>query len=184
LLSGSPIRQEYLETALSWISNGKIEDYMARHQHDENADELWNYFQNVIAWVRKIFPNYRREMKNVSWGELYNKFKDKKLDVTKLEEEINDLMQDEDVTKKSGIYFYVLTRDERFLNIRTFTEKMKSARHTNAKKAFVQGVKNILKLRKWRQIISNPGVRVEKQLPKIARCFVKIAIAENQAHSS
>jgi hypothetical protein len=45
LLSGSPIRQEYLETALSWINNGNVEDYMARHQYDENADELWNYFQ-------------------------------------------------------------------------------------------------------------------------------------------
>ena len=51
LVSGSPIRQEYLETALSWINDGKIEDYMAKHQHDKSADELWDYFQNVIAWV-------------------------------------------------------------------------------------------------------------------------------------
>ena len=34
-------------------------------------------------------------------------------------------MQDEDVTKKSGIYEYVLTRNEKFLNIRAFTDKMK-----------------------------------------------------------
>ncbi len=125
LLKGSPIRQEYLETVLSWISNGRIEDYMARHQHDENADELWDYFQKVIEWTRKVFPNYRREMREVQWGELYNQFKDKKLNSKKLEEEIAELMQDEDVTKKSGIYSYILTRDERFLNIREFTEKMK-----------------------------------------------------------
>ena len=36
---------------------------------------------------------------------------------TKLELEIKRLMQDEDVTKKSGIYEYVLTRNEKFLNI-------------------------------------------------------------------
>ena len=125
LVSGSPIRQEYLETALSWINDGKIEDYMAKHQHDKNADELWDYFQDVIAWVRKTFPNYRKEMAHVNWGELYNKFKDKKLNAAKLETEIKELMQDEDVTKKSGIYPYVLTRQERYLSIRAFTDKMK-----------------------------------------------------------
>ncbi len=125
LLSGSPIRQDYLETALSWINNGKIEDYMAKHQHDANADELWNYFQQVIAWTRTTFTNYRREMSNVQWGELYNKFKENKLNADQLEAEIRELMQDEDVTKKSGIYPYVLTRQEKYLSLRAFSEKMK-----------------------------------------------------------
>ncbi len=125
LVSGSPIRQEYLETALSWINDGKIEDYMAKHQHDKNANELWDYFQNVIAWVRATFTNYRREMSDVQWGELYNEFKDKKPNTRKVETEIKELMQDEDVTKKSGIYPYVLTRNEKCLNIRAFTEKQK-----------------------------------------------------------
>lgn len=125
LVSGSPIRQEYLETSLSWINDSKIEDYMAKHQHDQNAEKLWRYFQDVIAWVRKTFINYRHEMNSVEWGDLYNKFKDKKLDSKKLEVEIKDLMQDEDVTKKSGIYPYVLTREEKYLNIRAFTDKMK-----------------------------------------------------------
>lgn len=125
LLSGSPIRQEYLETVLSWINDGKIEDYMAKHQHNSNAEELWEYFQDVIAWTRKTFPNYRREMASVQWGELYNKFKGSRLDAGKLEAEIKGLMQDEDVTKKSGIYPFVLTGQERHLNIRTFTDKMK-----------------------------------------------------------
>jgi hypothetical protein len=125
LLEGSPIRQEYLETALSWINKGKIEDYMAKHQHDANADELWEYFQKVIAWTQEFFPNYRREMSNVPWGELYNEFKDKQFDAKKLENEIIKLMQDEDVTKKSGIYQYIFTKDEKYLNIRAFTDKMK-----------------------------------------------------------
>ncbi len=125
LVSGTPIRQEYLETALSWINNGDVADYMAKHQHDENAEELWEYFQNAITWVRKIFINYRREMSDVGWGELYNKFKDKKLNAGKLEAEIKGLMEDEYVTKKSGIYPYVLTRQEKYLNIRAFTERQK-----------------------------------------------------------
>lgn len=125
LVSGSPIRQDYLETTLFWINDGKIEDYMAKHQHDKKADELWQYFQDVIAWVRKTFPNYRREMNSVQWGELYNEFKDKKHDSKKLEAEIKKLMQDEDVTKKSGIYPYVLTGQERHLSIRAFTDRMK-----------------------------------------------------------
>ena len=125
LVSGSPIRQDYLETALSWINDGKIEDYMAKHQHNQSAEELWQYFQDVIAWVRKIFTNYRREMNSVQWGELYNKFKDKKLNTEKIEAEIKELMQDEDVTKKSGIYPYVLTGQEKYLNIRAFTDKQK-----------------------------------------------------------
>lgn len=125
LIKGSPIRQEYLETAISWINNGEVADYMAKHQHDSNADELWNYFQDVIAWVRKTFTNYRKEMNGVSWGELYNQFKDKKLNADKFEVEIAKLMQDEDVTKKSGIYPYVLTKQEKYLSIRAFTDKMK-----------------------------------------------------------
>ena len=98
---------------------------MAKHQHDKNANELWQYFQDVIHWVRKTFPNYRKEMAGVNWGELYNEFKSKKLDSVKLEKEIKELMQDEDVTKKSGIYPYVLTRKERYLSIRAFTPNMK-----------------------------------------------------------
>ncbi len=125
LMKGSPIRQELLETVLSWINNGKIEEYMSKHQHYKNADELWEYFQKVIEWVRKTFPNYRKEMKGIEWGELYNKFKDEKLDSEKLEKEISELMQDEDVTNHKGIYLYVLTRDEKYLNIRAFNDKQK-----------------------------------------------------------
>jgi len=125
LVSGSPIRQHYLETVLSWINGGKIEEYMAKHQHDKNADELLEYFQDVIEWVRKTFTTYRKEMSSVQWGELYNEFKDKKLNAAKIEVEIGKLMEEEDVTKKSGIYSYVLTGQEKHLSVRAFSPKMK-----------------------------------------------------------
>lgn len=124
-LKGAAIRQEYLETAINWISCGNIEKYMAEHQHDPNANDLWLYFQGVINWTKAVFPNYRKEMKGIDWGFLYNEFKDGKFDSGKLEKEITKLMQDEDVTRKPGIYEYVLTRNEKFLNIRAFTDKMK-----------------------------------------------------------
>jgi hypothetical protein len=124
-LGGSAIRQEYFETALDWISEGHIEEYMSKHQHDKNAKVLWTYFQEVIDWVKVVFTNYRKEMKGAPFGFLYAEFKDKKLDSKKLEKEIAKLMEDEDVTNKKGIYSYVLTRKEKFLSIRAFTEKQK-----------------------------------------------------------
>ena len=114
----------------------------------KNADKLWQYFQDVVAWTRKTFPNYRREMSNVPWGVLYNQFKDKKFDSKKLEKEITELMQDEDVTKKSGIYEYVLTRYEKFLNIRTFTDKMKREAFER-QKGICPYCKGESKKRKW-----------------------------------
>lgn len=125
LVSGSPIRQEYLETAIKWISNGNVEDYMAIHQHDDDANELWTYFDSVVGWVRKTFTNHRHEMASVNWGELYNRFKNDRLAANELETRVKVLMEDEDVTRKSGIYPYVLTGDESRLSIRAFTDKMK-----------------------------------------------------------
>lgn len=124
-LTGSAIRQDYLQTIISWLSNGSIEQYMAENQHKPNATELWLYFNSVMNWIKAVFPKYRREMKGVDYGVLYNKFKDKEFDAKKLEEEITELMQDEDVTSKSGIYPYVLTRQEKHLSIRAFTDKQK-----------------------------------------------------------
>ncbi|MDR2621586.1 MAG: DUF262 domain-containing protein [Dysgonamonadaceae bacterium] len=124
-LNGSAIRQEYLETAIDWISEGNIESYMAKHQHDQNASALWLYFQSVITWAKTTFTKKRKFMKGVVWGLLYNKYKDQVFDTKAIEEETAKLIADDDVTKKSGIYPYILTRDERYLSIRAFTDTMK-----------------------------------------------------------
>ncbi|MFA5954925.1 MAG: DUF262 domain-containing protein [Patescibacteria group bacterium] len=125
LVNGSPIRQEYLETALSWISDGKIEDYMAKHQHDKNADELWQYFQDVISWVHKTFTKYRKEMKGVEWGRLYNKYKKVAYDAKELEEKTLKLIDDDEVQSLKGIYEYILTDEEKHLSLRQFDDKTK-----------------------------------------------------------
>jgi HNH endonuclease/Protein of unknown function DUF262 len=125
-LNGSPIRQEYFETAIEWISKGNIEVYMSNHQHDPNASALWRYFQDVISWVDATFTNKRKKfMKGIEWGIFYNKYKDEVYDTKAIEEETAKLIADDDVEKKSGIYAYILTSDERHLGIRTFTDSVK-----------------------------------------------------------
>lgn len=130
LVNGSPIRQDYLEKALYWISNGEkdgIAKYMAAHQKDSDALGLWSYFQNVIEWVNAKFPKYRKEMKGIDWGILYNAYKDNAYDADVLEERVKELMADDDVTSKKGIYEYLLSEGkmERKLSIRAFTDTQK-----------------------------------------------------------
>ncbi|CAN5262716.1 hypothetical protein BH09ACT3_BH09ACT3_08690 [soil metagenome] len=125
LMNGAPIRQEYLETVIKWINGGDVEGYMAVHQHDPQATDLWLYFQSVVNWVRATFPTYRREMKGQAWGALYNTFKGESFNVAKLEARITELMLDEEVENKRGIYEYVLDGQERHLNLRAFSDKQK-----------------------------------------------------------
>lgn len=124
-LNGSPIRQDYLETAIDWISKGNIEIYMANHQHDVNANALWRYFQDVITWVEGTFTIKRKYMKGIDWGKLYIQYKDIVFDTKAIEEETAKLIADDDVEKKSGIYSYILTRDERYLGIRAFSDSVR-----------------------------------------------------------
>lgn len=125
LMSGSAIRQDYLETSISWITATSVEDYMGLHQQDLSAHELWLYFQKVVAWVRATFPNYRKEMKGVDWGYLFNQFEVQETNPNELEQRVSLLMMDEDVTAKKGIYPYVLSGREKYLNLRTFSDNQK-----------------------------------------------------------
>ena len=127
-LNKSYIRQEVLETVLRWISGGKIENYMGTHQHYENAEELWQYFKDVMEWVQRVFPKYRKEMKGLPWGEFYNEFKDQGFKKIGEENErrVSELYKDDEVTKKSGIYQYILTDNEKYLSLRAFDDNIKS----------------------------------------------------------
>jgi len=129
-INGSPIRQDYLQTVLKWISvrdGVEIEEYMAKHQQDADAHELWLYFKSVIDWVTAIFPNYRREMKGLDWGRLYNKYKDTNYVPAQMEQRIVELYTDDDVTSHKGVYEYLLSgeTEERLLSIRAFDNRMK-----------------------------------------------------------
>lgn len=99
---------------------------MAKRQFQPTGTALWSYFRSVIEWVERLFPNYRKEMKGLQWGTLYNIHGQRNdLDPKELEKKISTLMGDEDVTRKSGIYEYVLTGNEKLLSIRAFNRRDK-----------------------------------------------------------
>lgn len=127
LVNGTPDRQEVLERALDWLSEGKIEDYMQKHQHDADAQELWKYWEAVFDWVKLVFPNQTnartRLMKGLPWGKFYNRYKDGQFDAVKLEARIAELLQDEEVTNQRGVYEYLLTGNEKTLSLRTFDDR-------------------------------------------------------------
>ncbi len=127
-VNANPIRQELLETALSWFvgkDDKLICKYMGQHQNDANANELWVYFQFVIAWVKAMFIVYRKEMKGIDWGSLYNQYHENSYDPVQLEDEICSLIENEEVTNHKGIYYYLFDRKESHLSLREFDEKMK-----------------------------------------------------------
>lgn len=127
-LKGSAIRQDYLEAVLSWAAHAQeleIEDIMARHQNDEDAIALWDYYIRVINWVEATFTTIRSEMKGVPWGILYNDYGTITYHSGQTEARIKELLMDDDVTKKSGVYQYILSNDEKYLSIRAFTNTMK-----------------------------------------------------------
>jgi len=134
-VNGSPIRQELLEKALKWKSGkAAIEDYMAAHQHDQNANELWLYFQGLVRWIEATFPVTRtHEMRGVEWGPLYDRYGSQPVDTDELEARLVELLQDEDVTRKSGAYEFVLTGEKRCLSLRVFDDKMKREAYTRQK---------------------------------------------------
>lgn len=131
-IKDDPIRQELLERAIAW-KVGKWDDkaiceYMGQKAKDsKHANELWLYFSSVIEWVESNFNVYRKEMQGLDWGFFYNKYKDSSLDPDELEAKISMLIQNTEVQKKRGIYEYILSGDERSLNLRAFDDDIKTA---------------------------------------------------------
>lgn len=137
-LSGDAIRQDYLETVIDWISNGEIDDYMGKHQHDLDATDLKVYFETVMNWVTALFPHYRKEMKSPQWGRLYNLYHDNKYSATALEARVVELMADDEVQKKSAVYEYLLGGEQvehadKILNLRGFTLSQRRAAYEKQK---------------------------------------------------
>ena len=137
LVNGSPIRQDFLKVALNWMAEheqreGKAQSrvgYMAQHQHDPNANNLWTYFQNVLNWAITNFEmkKFKRIMKGLNWALYYDKFHDTTLDTVALAQRISVLMRDSEIQRPAGIIPYVLTGDERELDLRGFPEDIKLA---------------------------------------------------------
>jgi len=132
-LNGSPIRQELLETALEWIAlsdkekYGSIERYMSAHQHDEDCSELWQYFQDIINWAKKLFPTVRKDLKGINWGKMYAEYKDNTYNHNKLEKHYKEIINNPDFEGKNmrGVYMFLITNDAKHLQYRAFNQKQR-----------------------------------------------------------
>ncbi|MGI5055973.1 HNH endonuclease family protein [Treponema socranskii] len=128
-ISGSVNRQDFLHTALDWVSKGKISDYMARHRHDKNITEMETYFNSVIGWIDGIFIDVEKEMCGLEWGRLYETYVKKSYDPRKISQRLHELYADFYVKSKKGIYEYLLSgeADKKLLDVRIFDEPTKKS---------------------------------------------------------
>lgn len=125
-------RQKGLEIALNWVSKRDkctIEDYMSKHQFDTDANDLIDFFKTVMDWVKSVFPITYKEMESIyelDWYTMYKEHHLESFDVNELNKEINNLLDDDEVEQKKGIWFYVLDHNEQHLYLRTFSNKIKN----------------------------------------------------------
>ena len=126
-IKGNVKRQDYLHTALEWVSRGNISDYMATHRNDDNIKELENYFNSVIDWIRSVFVHKEKEMCGLPWGELYEKYHNNPYDPEQVAAKQHELYEDFYVKNKRGIYEYILggCKDTKLLEVRCFDEPTK-----------------------------------------------------------
>lgn len=137
LVNGKTIRQDFLKQALQWMADHETREghpqtavgYMASHQHDPNANNLWSYFQNVVNWATTNFDQtkFGQIMKGLDWASYYDEFGKETLDSATLSKRISALLRDGEIQRPQGIIPYVLTGDEQKLDLRTFPEDIKLA---------------------------------------------------------
>jgi len=128
-ISGNVKRQDYLETALKWVSHDHIDDYMSQHRTDGNIDELKKHFNDVIDWASKTFTMVEREMQGLDWGKFYDEYHEQSYDPAKVSEQVKKLYGDEYVKNRRGIFEYILGGSEKknLLDIRFFEDSVKRA---------------------------------------------------------
>lgn len=128
-ISGDVKRQAYLERALEWASGGAIDNYMSKHRHDNNIDELKMHFNAVIDWISSVFTDVEGEMKGLDWGRLYEAYRTNHYDSAEVSGKVRELFTSFEVKDKRGVFEYILggSQDTKLLNVRVFDELTKKA---------------------------------------------------------
>ena len=128
-IAGSANRQDFLATALDWVSRGNVGDYMSRHRYDNNIDELKKYFNTVIDWVSSVFIDVESEMRGLEWGRIYEQYHQNAYDPAKVSAQVHELYADPYVKKRRGVFEFILggCKDTTLLEIRVFDEATKKA---------------------------------------------------------
>lgn len=144
-IKGVVNRQDYLETALSWVSKGEIDNYMSKHRHDDNILELKTYFNSVIDWASSIFLNVENEMCGLEWGRLYETYHNNSYDIEKVTKQVKELYSDSYIKNRKGIFEYILggCQDTKLLEVRIFDDATKKSVYaTQTKQAEEKGISN------------------------------------------
>ena len=146
-IPGNVKRQDFLHTALVWVSKDNVSEYMAKHRTDNNINEIKKYFTSVIDWIDRTFITVGSSMCGLEWGSLYEEYKGKGYDINKLDTRIKELLEDWQVTDKKGIYEYVLSGEvlekKPLLNIRLFDKSViKSVYAKQKAEAEQKGISN------------------------------------------
>jgi len=133
-IKGSALRQDYLATALTWVAESKNQtkdNYMSLHRHDDNITELKTYFKTVIEWIGSIFRDIDSKMQGLEWGRLYDTYHTQSYNSADVSNKVIDLLADENVHKKSGVFEYILGGciDTKLLEVRVFDDKTKKEVH-------------------------------------------------------
>lgn len=141
-------RQDYLQTALDWISKSKgmnIEEYMSHNRHNTNIKEMQSYFNSVISWVASVLDLVESDMNSVDWQRLYELYHNKPYSPTSVTQRVKELRADEFIRAYKNVYEYVLggEQDKKLLNIRLFDDKTKRiAYQRQTEEAKKNGVSN------------------------------------------
>lgn len=144
-IKGVVNRQDYLETALSWVSKGEIDNYMSKHRHDDNILELKTYFNSVIDWASSIFLNVENEMCGLEWGRLYETYHNNSYDIKNVTKQVKELYSDSYIKNRKGIFEYILggCQDTKLLEVRIFDDATKKSVYaTQTKQAEEKGISN------------------------------------------
>ena len=144
-MKGDPKRQAVLETALDWVSEGEIDDYMSKHRYDTNIDELAKNFETVIDWIDSVFEYTGGEVCGLEWGRLYRQYHAKAYSREKVTKRVNELLDDTQVTDRRGVFEFILGGEQNtsLLNIRVFDPKtQKTVYEKQTKEAKEKGVSN------------------------------------------
>lgn len=131
-ISGNVNRQDFLHTALDWVSKGNISDYMSKHRHDTEITELGSYFNSVIDWISSVFLDVESEMKGLEWGKFYELYHKNSYNPAEVSKKLKELYSDFFVKNKKGIYEYILDgcKQPQLLDIRMFDEPTKKTVYT------------------------------------------------------
>ena len=145
-VKGPANRQQFLATALEWVSKGNVDSYMTAHRRDQNINEIKTYYNTVIDWVDSKFDDIYPEMQGLNWGELYERFHNQAYNHSELSAKVYELMHDDYIDNHRGIFEYVLggCKDTRLLNVRFFKDKsmLRKVYDQQTSKAKADGISN------------------------------------------